>query len=123
MDNKPADWAVESVKFVDHSVIDPAPSAVRSVALYEVVLTSGKMRKNVMQFATLDALQLIALRTGIQSSELARHEVVRLAIEEFVALRLCNGWSPRMPCRDLDAQDADFLLEYSAGLKGYCEQV
>jgi hypothetical protein len=105
---------------VDLSVIDPAPSAIRSVALYEVVLTSGKMRKNIMQLATLDALQLIALRPGIQASEMAR-DVMRLAIQEFVALRMCNGW--RMLCRDLHAQDADFLLEYSDGLKGCSGQV
>lgn len=123
MNNKPAEWEVESVKFIDLSVIGRAPSAVRSVALYEVVLTSRKMRKNVMQLATLDALQLIALRAGIPESEMARHEAMQLAIEEFVALRLSNGWNPRMPCRDLDAQDVDFLLECSDGLKGYCGQV
>lgn len=117
MDNKPADWAIESVKFVDVSVIGRGPSALEA-GLYEVVLTSGKVRRNIMQLATFDALQLMALRTGIQASEMARHEVMRLVVEEFVALRLHNGWNPRMLCRDLDAQDVDFLLEYSDGLKG-----
>jgi hypothetical protein len=103
MSSEPEQWIVKTVAFSDVSG--------RAGEYYCVVLTSGSTRCPVSVFVTEGALDMIAHKSGLLYSGIARQRIVLDVVSEFVRTLLRTGWDPmKTPPRELEASAAEYLF-------------
>jgi hypothetical protein len=103
MSSRSEQWIVKSVDFSDISG--------RAGEYYRVVLTSGSVRCPISLFVTEGALGMIAHKSGLLYSGIARQEIVLDVVSEFVCALLRTGWDPmKTPPRELEANAAEYLF-------------
>lgn len=89
----PESWDVKSVMLIDA----PTPATgggFRAGETYRIRLSSSEETTDLAQFVTESAMGVIAHQTGPMSG-IARHEILAIAVEEFLLAEFRNGWNPR----------------------------
>lgn len=101
--SKPEEWIVKTADFSDISG--------RAGEYYRVVLASGSTRFPTSVFVTEGALGMIAHKSGLLDSGIARQEIVLDVVSEFVRMLLRTGWDPtKTPPRELEASAAEYIF-------------
>jgi hypothetical protein len=108
-------WIVSNV-----TLVEAVTGETRAGQMYRARLASSEGTFDVTQFVTEDAMGVIADSIGVPRLAIARHEILVLAVEEFLLTELHSGWNlGKTPPQELDARGAKLLCLHSARLRYY----